>query len=132
VAQEPEGSSPHSQQPATGPYPEPVESNAHPPSQSPESSHAFRWRQSRTEDCSLQSLGCQHILTHFQKMKMGLPNHKTLCLCLCVCHPLITFQPTGGFSGNLVGGAAIQDDLDAVIFSPIYSTILKWLGLKSF
>jgi hypothetical protein len=35
VAQEPEGSSPHSQQPATGPCPEPVESNPHPPSQSP-------------------------------------------------------------------------------------------------
>jgi hypothetical protein len=31
VAQEPEGSSPHSQQPATGPCPEPVESNPHPP-----------------------------------------------------------------------------------------------------
>jgi hypothetical protein len=30
VAQEPEGSSPHSQQPATGPYPVPVESNPHP------------------------------------------------------------------------------------------------------
>jgi hypothetical protein len=30
VAQEPEGSSPHSQQPATGPCPEPVESNQHP------------------------------------------------------------------------------------------------------
>jgi hypothetical protein len=35
VAQEPEGSSPHSQQPATGPCPETVESNLHPPSQSP-------------------------------------------------------------------------------------------------
>jgi hypothetical protein len=35
VAQEPEGSSPHSQQPATGPCPETVESNPHPPSQSP-------------------------------------------------------------------------------------------------
>jgi hypothetical protein len=34
VAQEPEGSSPHSQQLATGPYPEPVESNP-PSSQSP-------------------------------------------------------------------------------------------------
>jgi hypothetical protein len=33
VAQEPEGSSPHSPQPATGPCPEPVESNPHPPSQ---------------------------------------------------------------------------------------------------
>jgi hypothetical protein len=31
VAQEPEGSSPHSQQPATGPCPEPVESNPHSP-----------------------------------------------------------------------------------------------------
>jgi hypothetical protein len=35
VAQEPEGSSPHSQQPATGPRPEPVESNPHTRSQSP-------------------------------------------------------------------------------------------------
>jgi hypothetical protein len=35
VAQEPEGSSPHSQQPATGPCPEPVKSNPYPPSQSP-------------------------------------------------------------------------------------------------
>jgi hypothetical protein len=33
VAQEPEGSSPHSQQPATGPCPEPVESNPPPPPQ---------------------------------------------------------------------------------------------------
>jgi hypothetical protein len=31
VAQEPEGSSPHSQQLATGPCPEPVESNPHHP-----------------------------------------------------------------------------------------------------
>jgi hypothetical protein len=35
VEQEPEGSSPHSQQPATGPCPEPVKSNPHPSSQSP-------------------------------------------------------------------------------------------------
>jgi hypothetical protein len=35
VAQEPEGSSPHSQQPATGPCSEPVESSPHPPTQSP-------------------------------------------------------------------------------------------------
>jgi hypothetical protein len=35
VAQEPEGSSPHSQQPTTGPYPEPVESNPQPPRKSP-------------------------------------------------------------------------------------------------
>jgi hypothetical protein len=34
VAQEPEGSTPHSQQPATGPCPEPVESSPHPPNQS--------------------------------------------------------------------------------------------------
>jgi hypothetical protein len=31
VAPEPEGSSPHSQQPANGPYPEPGESTQHPP-----------------------------------------------------------------------------------------------------
>jgi hypothetical protein len=36
VAQEPEDSSPHAQQPATGSCPEPVESNPHPPSQSPQ------------------------------------------------------------------------------------------------
>jgi hypothetical protein len=36
VAPEPEGSSPHSQQPASGPYPEPGESTPHtPPNQSP-------------------------------------------------------------------------------------------------
>jgi hypothetical protein len=37
VAPEPEGSSPHSQQPANGPYPEPAESTSHPtpPNQSP-------------------------------------------------------------------------------------------------
>jgi hypothetical protein len=34
VAKELEGSSPHSQQPATGPCPETVESNPHPTSQS--------------------------------------------------------------------------------------------------
>jgi hypothetical protein len=36
VAPEHEGSSPHSQQPATGPYPEPGESTPHTPSQSSE------------------------------------------------------------------------------------------------
>jgi hypothetical protein len=35
MAQEPEGSSQHSQQPATGPCPETVEFNPHPRSQSP-------------------------------------------------------------------------------------------------
>jgi hypothetical protein len=35
VEQEHEGSSPNSPQPATGPCPEPVESDPHPPSQSP-------------------------------------------------------------------------------------------------
>jgi hypothetical protein len=35
VAPEPKGSSPHSQQPANDPYPEPGESNPHPPNQSP-------------------------------------------------------------------------------------------------
>jgi hypothetical protein len=35
VAPEPEGSSPYSQEPATGPYPEPAGSNLHSPSQFP-------------------------------------------------------------------------------------------------
>jgi hypothetical protein len=35
LALEPEGSSPHSQKPASGPYPEPTGSNLHSPSQSP-------------------------------------------------------------------------------------------------
>jgi hypothetical protein len=35
VAPEPEGSSPHSQQPANRPYPESDESTSHPSSQSP-------------------------------------------------------------------------------------------------
>jgi hypothetical protein len=35
MAAESEGSSPYSQEPATGPYPEPNESNLHTPSQSP-------------------------------------------------------------------------------------------------
>jgi hypothetical protein len=35
VAPEPEGSSPHSQQPANDPSPEPAESTPHPPNQSP-------------------------------------------------------------------------------------------------
>jgi hypothetical protein len=35
VAPEPEGSSPHSQQPANGPYPEPDESTPHPPPPEP-------------------------------------------------------------------------------------------------
>jgi hypothetical protein len=35
VAQEPEGSSPHTQQLATGPYPDPVESSPHPPANLP-------------------------------------------------------------------------------------------------
>jgi hypothetical protein len=34
MVQEPEGLSLHSQQPATGPYPEPIESSQHPPNQS--------------------------------------------------------------------------------------------------
>jgi hypothetical protein len=38
MVQEPEGSSPHSQ-PATGPCPEPAESNPHPPSQTETLSH---------------------------------------------------------------------------------------------
>jgi hypothetical protein len=36
VSPEPEGSSPHSQELASGPYPEPGESTPHPPNQSPQ------------------------------------------------------------------------------------------------
>jgi hypothetical protein len=57
---------------------------------------------------------------------MKSPACLSVCVCVCVsvcryeCPPLITFEPTGGYAG-----AAIQDDLDAGIFNPIYSTILK-------
>jgi hypothetical protein len=52
VAQEPEGSSRHSQQPATDPCPEPVESNPHPP-----------------KPISLRS-----ILTPSSHLRLGLPS----------------------------------------------------------
>jgi hypothetical protein len=47
------------------------------------------------------------ILAYFPKMKVGLSNHQpvslSLSLSVCVCVPLITFEPFGGFSWNLVG-----------------------------
>jgi hypothetical protein len=40
---------------------------------------------------------------------------------------LITFEPLGAFHEILYGAVASQGDLDAIIFNPISSTILKWL-----
>jgi hypothetical protein len=41
----------------------------------------------------------------------------------------ISFEPLDTFSWDFVGGDAIQGDL-VVIFNPIASVILKWLGFK--
>jgi hypothetical protein len=49
---------------------------------------------------------------------------------LSVCPPLITFEPLHRFSRNLYGGNAVQGDLDAIIFNPIASIILKLLRFK--
>jgi hypothetical protein len=54
-------------------------------------------------------------------MKLGLSNHQS------VCPPLITFEPLGNLHDIWYGDDAIQVDLDAIIFNPIASTILKWL-----
>jgi hypothetical protein len=78
VAQEPEGSSPHSQQPTAGPCPEPVEYNLHPPSQSPEDpfwSHlptyalvfqvvSFQW----TWPIQAPNIPCTKCVLHFLNM----------------------------------------------------------------
>jgi hypothetical protein len=53
VAQEPEGSSPHSQQPATVPCSEPVESNPHPPP---------------------KPISLRYILTPSTHLRLGLPS----------------------------------------------------------
>jgi hypothetical protein len=65
-----------------------------------------------------------------------------VCVCVCVCvsvclslslslfPPLITSEPLGRFYEIWYGGNAIQGDLDAVIFNPICSTILKWLRFE--
>jgi hypothetical protein len=69
VASEPEGSSPHSQQPANGPYPEPGESTAFPPANLPKvhfdpilPSTPWSSRRSLSSDLSHQ------ILLHFSPL----------------------------------------------------------------
>jgi hypothetical protein len=47
-----------------------------------------------------------------------------------VCLPLITFEPLGRFYENWEGGNAIQGDLEATVFNPIASIILKLLRFK--
>jgi hypothetical protein len=44
--------------------------------------------------------------------------------------PLIAFESLGKSSYIWYGGDAIQGDRDAVSFSPISSTFLKWLRFK--
>jgi hypothetical protein len=46
---------------------------------------------------------------------------------LSVCPPLITFEPLGRFSRNFVRRNDIQGDIDAIIFNPIASIMLKIL-----
>jgi hypothetical protein len=84
VAPEPEGSSPHSQQPATGPYPEQTESTPHPnlpkihfdpilPS-TPRSSewflsHELSHRCQRTCPADAPNIPCTISHTHFQALR---------------------------------------------------------------
>jgi hypothetical protein len=51
-------------------------------------------------------------------------------VCLSVCPPLITSEPLGRFHEIWYGDNAIQGDLDAIIFNPIASIILKLLRFK--
>jgi hypothetical protein len=46
---------------------------------------------------------------------------------MAVCRPLITFEPLGKFSWNLVRTNDIQRDFDAIIVNPIASIILNVL-----
>jgi hypothetical protein len=57
-------------------------------------------------------------------MKTGLSNHQS------VCPKLLTFEPLVEFNEIWHGGNAIQGDLDAIIFNPIVSIILKLLRFK--
>jgi hypothetical protein len=57
-------------------------------------------------------------------MKICLLNHQS------VCPQLITYEQLIDFHEICCGGDAIQGDLDAKIFNPIASIILKFLRLK--
>jgi hypothetical protein len=45
--------------------------------------------------CSAYMSAVEIFLAYFQKKKVGLSNHQSVCV--CVCHQLITFEPIGGF-----------------------------------
>jgi hypothetical protein len=51
-------------------------------------------------------------------------------LAIGIKHVWISFEPRGRFHEIRYGGNAIQGDLDAIIFIPVVSAILKWLRLK--
>jgi hypothetical protein len=99
------------------------------------------------------------VLAYFPKMKVGLSNHQSVCLalsgsvcvCVCVCACVRVCVCVGGvvcacvrgrvgacmYTHHLVhfheiwyGCNDIQEDLNAVIFNSIASTILKWLQFK--
>jgi hypothetical protein len=61
------------------------------------------------------------FLAYFPKMEIGLWDHHPVCL-----SPLSTFEPVGNFYDIYYGGRAIEGDLNAIIFNPVASTILKW------
>jgi hypothetical protein len=67
------------------------------------------------------------FLAYFPKTKVGLSYHQFVCVCVSVCPPLITLNCLVDFHEIWYGGNAIQGDLDAIIFNPIDSVILKLL-----
>jgi hypothetical protein len=68
------------------------------------------------------------FLAYFPYMEVGLSNHQSVCP--FVCNPLITSETLGKVSCNLVRRYVIQGDLNAIIFNPIASIILKLLKFK--
>jgi hypothetical protein len=61
-------------------------------------------------------------------MKEGLSNHQSVCL--SVRFPLMTLNRLVDFHEIWHGVNAVQRDLDAIIFKPIASIILKLLTFK--
>jgi hypothetical protein len=85
----------------------------------------------------LRRKACYEFLAFFQKMKLGLSNHQPVCVCVCVCvclsvcPPLITFEPIGGCSWNLVGRCCHSRwPRRHVFFNLVASAIPKWLTFK--
>jgi hypothetical protein len=71
------------------------------------------------------------FLTYFQKNESRLVKSAVcLSICLSVCPQLVTFELLCRFHGILYIVNAIQGDLDAIIFNPIASIILKLLRPK--